>query len=616
MPPVGDALGAESAGGSAVGAGHISLAEIMIVRELLSRDSLDDATKSTLLQQVFDQKIEGVLRAERQRATWELESEREALASQHKSNVCIVQQRLQAALEEARQLRETVTAERAQAAAARAAAEEERFRTKAERAKASAAESGAARERAAGASRVEAAETEAQAARQHAAALRVELRTAQEGWEQTRRELEATKTVAEAAAVSQRLLQAYKAEKERCQADLAATSAALASSHRQAQEDITQLEARLEILAESLHGLQTTLVMTRHSRPRAVVVCPSRCRPNASGAEASLPAATATIALAAAGELSARNTPRPERESRSAPAMLAPAATNTVVEGGDCAGAEEVRGAEPPLPPSPSQLRANCPRARAGAEEGLGVEAGRVGRLCAHNPGAMGAYTAKAARRSPPLEGAEVGRHAGRRRSVWTAAETLDRESLIGKRVRKEFFDDTGVSLGFFSGNVVMWAGVTDTYRIVYEDDDEEVLAFDDTYALVRASERAQHSTSAGRRTGGGAAAASGIDGNTARATLLNTSRASGRAAMGASGSERGSLDDFLAASGSFPTSEWIFGKAGLGRGGVALGCHIGGGVEPAKGAAPAAKKKQKLGHTAGNPAYSPLTVRQYTPPP
>ena len=90
MPPVGDALGAESAGGSAVGAGHISLAEIMIVRELLSRDSLDDATKSTLLQQVFDQKIEGVLRAERQRATWELESEREALASQHKSNVCIV----------------------------------------------------------------------------------------------------------------------------------------------------------------------------------------------------------------------------------------------------------------------------------------------------------------------------------------------------------------------------------------------------------------------------------------------------------------------------------------------------------------------------------------------
>ena len=492
MPPVGDALGAESAGGSAVGAGHISLAEIMIVRELLSRDSLDDATKSTLLQQVFDQKIEGVLRAERQRATWELESEREALASQHKSNVCIVQQRLQAALEEARQLRETVTAERAQAAAARAAAEEERFRTKAERAKASAAESGAAQERAAGASRVEAAETEAQAARQHAAALRVELRTAQEGWEQTRRELEATKTVAEAAAVSQRLLQAYKAEKERCQADLAATSAALASSHRQAQEDITQLEARLEILAESLHGLQTTLVMTRHSRPRAVVVCPSRCRPNASGAEASLPAATATIALAAAGELSARNTPRPERESRSAPAMLAPAATNTVVEGGDCAGAEEVRGAEPPLPPSPSQLRANCPRARAGAEEGLGVEAGRVGRLCAHNPGAMGAYTAKAARRSPPLEGAEVGRHAGRRRSVWTAAETLDRESLIGKRVRKEFFDDTGVSLGFFSGNVVMWAGVTDTYRIVYEDDDEEVLAFDDTYALVRASERVE----------------------------------------------------------------------------------------------------------------------------
>ena len=103
-----------------MGAVHISLAEIMIVRELLSRDSLDDATKSTLLQQVLDQKIEGVLRAERQRATWELESEREALASQHKSNVCIVQQRLQAALEEARQLRETVTAERAQAAAARA----------------------------------------------------------------------------------------------------------------------------------------------------------------------------------------------------------------------------------------------------------------------------------------------------------------------------------------------------------------------------------------------------------------------------------------------------------------------------------------------------------------
>ena len=613
MPPGAEALGAESAGGSAVGAGHISLAEIMIVRELLSRDSLDDATKSTLLQQVFDQKIEGVLRAERQRATWELESEREALASQHKSNVCIVQQRLQAALEEARQLRETVTAERAQAAAARAAAEEERFRTKAERAKASAAESGAAQERAAGASRVEAAETEAQAARQHAAALRVELRTAQEGWEQTRRELEATKTVAEAAAVSQRLLQAYKAEKERCQADLAATSAALASSHRQAQEDITQLEARLEILAKSLHGLQTTLLATGHRRPRPVAVCTCRCRPNASGAEASLPAATATIALAAAGELSARNTPRPERDSRSAPAMLAPPATNTAVEGGD----------------------------RAGADEDRGVEAGRVGRLSAHNPGTMGACTANAARRSSPPDGAEVSRHsvpshAGPRRSAWTAAETLDRESLIGKRVRKEFFDEAGVSLGVFKGNVVMWAGVTDTYRIVYEDDDEEVLAFDETYALVRASERGsltqhptsagprahhstrseartsayvstQRSTSAGPRTGGGGGAASGIGGITARATP----RASGRAAIGASGGERGSLDDFLAASGSFPTSEWIFGKAGLGRGGGALG----GGVEPAQGATPAAKK-QKLAHIAANPAYSPLTVRQYTPPP
>ena len=613
MPPGAEALGAESAGGSAVGAGHISLAEIMIVRELLSRDSLDDATKSTLLQQVFDQKIEGVLRAERQRATWELESEREALASQHKSNVCIVQQRLQAALEEARQLRETVTAERAQAAAARAAAEEERFRTKAERARASAAESGAAQERAAGASRVEAAETEAQAARQHAAALRVELRTAQEGWEQTRRELEATKTVAEAAAVSQRLLQAYKAEKERCQADLAATSAALASSHRQAQEDITQLEARLEILAKSLHGLQTTLLATGHSRPRPVAVCTSRCRPNASGAEASLPAASATIALAAAGELSARNTPRPERDSRSAPAMLAPAATNTAVEGG----------------------------VRAGADEDRGVEAGRVGRLSAHNPGTMGACTANAARRSSPPDGAEVSRHsvpshAGPRRSAWTAAETLDRESLIGKRVRKEFFDETGVSLGVFKGNVDMWAGVTDTYRIVYEDDDEEVLAFDETYALVRASERgsltqhptsagprAHHSTrseartsayvstqrltSAGPRAGGGGGSASGIDGNTARATP----RASGRAAMAASGGERGALDDFLAASGSFPTSEWIFGKAGLGRGGGALG----GGVDPAQGATPAAKK-QKLAHTAANPAYSPLTVRQYTPPP
>ena len=60
----------------------------------------------------------------------------------------------------------------------------------------------------------------------------------------------------------------------------------------------------------------------------------------------------------------------------------------------------------------------------------------------------------------------------------WTLDEKHERGSWTRRRLRKEFFDPkTGSSFGFFEGTVVLWAGKTDTYQIMYDDGDEEAAA-------------------------------------------------------------------------------------------------------------------------------------------
>jgi cell division control protein 7 len=83
-----------------------------------------------------------------------------------------------------------------------------------------------------------------------------------------------------------------------------------------------------------------------------------------------------------------------------------------------------------------------------------------------------------------------------------TARETEERGALLRKRVCKEFFKESGESYGFFTGHVHTWAGATDTFRIEYDDGDDEVLTYDETKLLVLGSKRFQwhqalHSVSA-----------------------------------------------------------------------------------------------------------------------
>ena len=83
--------------------------------------------------------------------------------------------------------------------------------------------------------------------------------------------------------------------------------------------------------------------------------------------------------------------------------------------------------------------------------------------------------------------------HGGKRLSKpgeFTHEEIVERESMLGRKVCKEFpASSTGKSLGFFLGTIGGWAGITDTFKILYDDGDEEVLTYDETRQLVRASD-------------------------------------------------------------------------------------------------------------------------------
>ena len=219
-------------------ASHISMEEILMLRELLSRDSVEDSVKNALLKQVIDQKIEGALKAERQRST----QERDTLAAQQ--------------LQRLNQLQEKCEAERKKTSAAIfQVSEDRRARTLQE----------------AEAHRALASETAKLVHMQSSVKIEVEEQKKKceefkESAAAARRELHETKESLAAATVSQRLLRAYKAEKQRCQTDLDETFRAFSAPAWQAQQTMEELEKSTKSTLLSLKSLQAALAGFRKRR--------------------------------------------------------------------------------------------------------------------------------------------------------------------------------------------------------------------------------------------------------------------------------------------------------------------------------------------------------------
>ena len=223
---------------SASGQSHMSIEEIMMLRELLSRDSVLDSMKSALLAQVIDKKIEGGLKAERLRAA----HEREALATQHQSDVLKLQQRVQELLEKGEAGCRKVLAQAEEERLARTQAEVEAQR-------ASASEK----------SSVAHMKSSLAAARHEAEEVKIQFRELQEGAEATRKELCDMKEKLSTATVSQRLLWAYKAEKQRCQEDLQETLKTYSAPAWQAEQYMEAMEASILSTDVFLESLQSVL---------------------------------------------------------------------------------------------------------------------------------------------------------------------------------------------------------------------------------------------------------------------------------------------------------------------------------------------------------------------
>jgi hypothetical protein len=210
------------------------------------------------VKQVIDQKIEGALKAERESSA----KEREELLAQHQGDVAKLRHRL-------KHFAETCDAERSKMSAALVQVEEERFRTAESRTKSAAALAQAEEERRGRVmleAEVRRAENSVQVARSEAQAAKSKCEDLEVKLTATRSELQKSKESLTAATVTQRLLQAYKSEKERCQADLEATLRRFSAPAWQTDQQLEELELSLKATDASLEELEAVLMRTRKRR--------------------------------------------------------------------------------------------------------------------------------------------------------------------------------------------------------------------------------------------------------------------------------------------------------------------------------------------------------------
>ena len=92
----------------------------------------------------------------------------------------------------------------------------------------------------------------------------------------------------------------------------------------------------------------------------------------------------------------------------------------------------------------------------------------------------------------------------GRSAPSCTVDKARERGSWIERRVRKEFFDpENGSSFGFYKGTVKLWAGKTDTYQILYDDGQDEVITYEEMKRHALESERFNRMKTSGASSAG-----------------------------------------------------------------------------------------------------------------
>ena len=101
---------------------------------------------------------------------------------------------------------------------------------------------------------------------------------------------------------------------------------------------------------------------------------------------------------------------------------------------------------------------------------------------------------------SPQKREVQVGSSLLSKAGECTQEEKVERESMIGREVRKEFSEpSTGKSIGVFGGTIDGWAGITDTFKILYDEGNEEVLSYDETRKLLNAGKSSRCAADAAR---------------------------------------------------------------------------------------------------------------------
>ena len=271
------------------------------------------------LSQAIDQKIEGALKTERQRTALHRE--------QQEGDIDRLKKRL-------KELLEKCDAERAKSSTALAHAEEERRMR-------SLAEAEAQRAATSEASKVAHMQSSLDAAREREDAAKKRLHEYDEREAVLQKELQETKARLSGATVSDRLLRAYKAEKQRCQRDLEETLRAFSDPAWQEELQIEELEASAGASQATLDSLQGLLSCTRKRRSKASSVRKE------GGAAASLGAPTQ-------GAREPHSTGALQRDDSLGEASLQGLGGKGGTKSGERAGADN-DGKSSPSPAAPSQ---------------------------------------------------------------------------------------------------------------------------------------------------------------------------------------------------------------------------------------------------------------------
>lgn len=201
--------------------------------------------------QAIDQKIEGALKAERQRSSMERE--------QQDGDIARLKKRMQ-------ELLEKCEAERAKVSAALMQAEEERrARTMAE--------TEAHRASASELSNLAHLQSLLDGARHREDAAKDQLREYEEREAKSQKELHEARERLSGATVSQRLLRAYKAEKQRCQVDLEQTLRTFSDPAWQEEQQIEELEKSAISCQAVLESVQGVMSGTRKRHVQGPTSC-------------------------------------------------------------------------------------------------------------------------------------------------------------------------------------------------------------------------------------------------------------------------------------------------------------------------------------------------------